>query len=74
MARGFASMNKTRQAEIASKGGRAAHAKGAAHQWTPEEARKAGKKGGKSSRGGRGKEPESPEPVYDLTKEEKGDD
>lgn len=56
MARGFASMSKQKQAEIASKGGRAAHAKGSAHTWSPEEARKAGKKGGKASRGGRGKE------------------
>ena len=37
--RGFASMSPERQKEIASKGGRAAHAKGTAHEWTPEEAR-----------------------------------
>ena len=44
--RGFASMDANRQREIASKGGRAAHAKGTAHEWTSEEARVAGRKGG----------------------------
>lgn len=54
-ARGFASMSPEKQREIASKGGRAAHAKGTAHEWTPEEARAAGRKGGQLSRGGKGK-------------------
>src|SRR3954470_11971954 len=53
--RGFASMSPERQREIASKGGRAAHEKGTAHEWTPEEARQAGRKGGEVSRGGRGR-------------------
>ncbi|MBK8248236.1 MAG: hypothetical protein IPK85_12635 [Gemmatimonadetes bacterium] len=44
--RGFASMDPERQREIASKGGRAAHAKGTAHEWSKEEARQAGHKGG----------------------------
>ena len=44
--RGFASMSPDRQKEIASKGGRAAHAKGTAHEWTSDEARVAGQKGG----------------------------
>jgi general stress protein YciG len=44
--RGFASMDRDRQREIASKGGRAAHKKGAAHEWTREEAQAAGRKGG----------------------------
>lgn len=44
--RGFASMDAAKQREIASKGGRAAHQKGTAHQFTPEEARQAGRKGG----------------------------
>lgn len=52
--RGFASMDPEKQREIASRGGRAAHAKGTAHRFTPEEARIAGRKGGESSRGGRG--------------------
>ena len=37
--RGFASMSPEKQREIASKGGRAAHQKGTAHEWTSEEAR-----------------------------------
>ena len=48
--RGFASMDRTKQREIASKGGRAAHAKGTAHEWSSEEAREAGRKGGLASR------------------------
>lgn len=44
--RGFASMDPNRQREIASKGGRAAHAKGTAHEWSSDEARVAGQKGG----------------------------
>jgi len=46
--RGFAAMDAEKQREIASKGGRAAHESGRAHEFTPEEAREAGKKGGKS--------------------------
>jgi hypothetical protein len=48
--RGFASMDRTKQREIASKGGKAAHQKGVAHQWTKEEAREAGRKGRLSHR------------------------
>lgn len=44
--RGFASMDPEVQREIASKGGKAAHQKGGAHEWTAEEAREAGRKGG----------------------------
>ena len=55
--RGFASMSPEKQREIASKGGRAAHQKGTAHEWTSDEARTAGRKGGQVSRGGRGKLP-----------------
>ncbi len=44
--RGFASMDPARQREIASKGGRAAHEKGTAHEWSSDEARMAGRKGG----------------------------
>jgi uncharacterized protein len=53
--RGFASMSPEKQREIASKGGRAAHEKGTAHEWTADEARNAGRKGGQVSRGGRGR-------------------
>ena len=44
--RGFASMDPQRQREIASKGGKAAHAKGTAHEFDSDEARRAGRKGG----------------------------
>ena len=47
--RGFASMDRGRQREIARKGGRAAHVKGTAHEWSREEARIAGRKGGLAS-------------------------
>jgi len=52
--RGFASMDGEKQRLIASKGGKAAHAKGTAHEWSSEEARAAGRKGGES-RGSRGR-------------------
>jgi len=51
--RGFAAMNPEAQRAIAAKGGRAAHQKGTAHEFTSEEARIAGRKGGEASRGGR---------------------
>ena len=47
--RGFASMDRNKQREIASKGGKAAHQKGTAHEWTSDEAREAGRKGGMAS-------------------------
>jgi len=47
--RGFAGMDPQKQREIASKGGRAAHAKGTAHEFTPQEAREAGRKGGQAA-------------------------
>ncbi len=46
--RGFAAMNADRQKQIASMGGRAAHEKGTAHEFTADEARAAGKKGGET--------------------------
>ena len=42
-------MDRAKQREIASKGGKAAHQKGTAHEWTSEEARDAGRKGGLAS-------------------------
>ena len=45
-ARGFAAMDAEKQREIASRGGKAAHAKGTAHEFSPDEARDAGRKGG----------------------------
>jgi uncharacterized protein len=80
--RGFASMDRNKQREIASKGGKAAHQKGTAHEWTSEEAREAGRKGGMAShrrkqqqqQGGESTaaEPENPRdtasqgPVFDI--------
>ena len=66
--RGFASMSPEKQREIASKGGRAAHEKGTAHEWSADEARSAGRKGGQVSRGGRGRlvEPTAPAPTPDA--------
>jgi general stress protein YciG len=46
--RGFASMDRGKQREIASKGGKAAHAQGRAHEFTSDEARTAGRKGGEA--------------------------
>jgi uncharacterized protein len=46
--RGFASMDPEKQAAIASKGGKIAHATGKAHEWTPDEAKEAGRKGGQT--------------------------
>ncbi len=46
--RGFAVMDLAKQREIASKGGKAAHAQGRAHEFTADEARAAGRKGGES--------------------------
>jgi general stress protein YciG len=48
--RGFASMDPQRQKEIASLGGKAAHASGKAHEFNTAEAREAGRKGGRAGR------------------------
>src|SRR2546430_8707 len=67
--RGFASMDRSKQREIASKGGKAAHQKGTAHEWTSEEAREAGRKGGMASHRRKEGEPatgdETPDTVND---------
>lgn len=47
--RGFAGMDPDKQKEIASKGGKAAHEKGTAHQFDSQEAQEAGRKGGKAA-------------------------
>lgn len=49
--RGFAAMEPEYQRQIARAGGRIAHERGVAHQWTSSEAREAGRKGGLKSRG-----------------------
>lgn len=53
--RGFACLSPEKRRKIASKGGKSAHEKGVAHQWTLEEARAAGKKGGKAIHVSRGR-------------------
>ena len=60
--RGFASMSPEKQREIASKGGRAAHQKGTAHEWTSDEARNAGRKGGQMAGGAGGPGAAGPPP------------
>ena len=80
--RGFASMDRAKQREIASKGGKAAHQKGTAHEWTSEEAREAGRKGGMAShrrrkgmtddQTGATETPNMPSP--DMTERSGGDD
>ena len=50
--RGFATMDPSLVRELARKGGIAAHRVGAAHEFSPEEARAAGRKGGLASRSG----------------------
>lgn len=60
-------MDRDQQRKIASAGGRAAHVKGTAHEWTTEEAREAGRKGGTVSRGGRGRVEAGTAPVVEGT-------
>jgi general stress protein YciG len=60
-------MDPAKQREIASKGGKAAHAKGTAHEFTPEEAREAGRKGGERSRLGRRRQQEAAAGAPEIT-------
>lgn len=46
--RGFASMDPDKQRQIASKGGKSAHEQGVAHEFSSEEAKRAGRKGGRA--------------------------
>ena len=75
--RGFAAMDRSKVSEIASKGGKAAHAAGTAHQFTSDEARAAGKKGGVAPHVRRGRGPRQSatvpvaEAVADSSKEAK---
>ena len=70
--RGFASMDRNKQRDIASKGGKAAHQKGTAHEWTSEEAREAGRKGGMASH--RRKQEQQPgEPTRESAPTDGGD-
>ncbi len=67
--RGFASMDRDKQREIASRGGRAAHVRGTAHEWTSKQAREARRKGGMAS--GRNRQSSAPDvaPVEPSTTE-----
>ena len=72
--RGFASMDRGKQKEIASKGGKAAHEKGTAHEWTSEEAREAGRKGGMASHRRKQESTDSPDspPAGELNSPDAG--
>ena len=59
--RGFAAMDRSKVSEIASKGGKAAHAAGTAHQFSSDEARSAGRKGGVAPHVRRGRGPRQPQ-------------
>ncbi len=73
--RGFGSMSPEKQREIASKGGRAAHEQGTAHEWTVEEAREAGRKGGLASHRGKGKSSSSiPKMIFPVADVQEDDD
>jgi general stress protein YciG len=64
--RGFASMDRSKQRDIASKGGKAAHQKGTAHEWTSEEAREAGRKGGMASHRRKQEQQETPDGMGNM--------
>jgi general stress protein YciG len=75
--RGFAAMDRDRVKEIASKGGKAAHAAGTAHQFSSDEARNAGRKGGMAPhvrRGGVRRRPPTPEPTPPQRESERSGD
>lgn len=69
--RGFAAMDPEKVKAIASKGGKAAHTMGTAHQFSSEEARAAGRKGGVAPhvKRGRGAKRPAPAPVVDDRQE-----
>jgi general stress protein YciG len=46
--KGFAAMSAEKRAQISRMGGKAAHKKGVAHEWSKKEAKAAGQKGGKA--------------------------
>lgn len=74
--RGFAAMDRSRVKEIASKGGRAAHAAGTAHQFSADEARNAGRKGGMAPhvrRGGVRRRPGATDSTPPVTSDRDGE-
>lgn len=60
--RGFAAIDPALLREIARKGGKAAHAKGTAHEFNSEEAHYAGQKGGRATHAKRGERNEATPP------------
>ena len=72
--RGFASMDRNKQREIASKGGKAAHQKGTAHEWTSEEAREAGRKGGMASHRRKQQQQQEPSSASENAPNQGGDE
>lgn len=64
--RGFATMDPEKLRAIASKGGKAAHAKGSAHQFTSEEAKEAGRKGGRAGHHKRAAPESNPNPTSEA--------
>ena len=67
--RGFAAMDEEEVRRIASKGGRVAHERGTAHEWSSAEAREAGRIGGRNSHGGGRKGQDNDEDVRDGNRE-----
>lgn len=59
-------MTPEKRRELASMGGKAAHAIGRGHEWTSQEAKAAGRKGGQASRGGRGKQQPADDPEEQI--------
>ena len=72
--RGFASMDPEKQRRIASKGGKAAHAKGRAHEWTVDEAREAGRKGGSASHRRHDATEQPPPPAMEHSEQQTADE
>lgn len=64
--RGFASMDRAKRRAIASKGGKIAHQKGSAHEWTRDASRAAGRKGGLAPAAERSFPGSSPRPADHL--------
>jgi uncharacterized protein len=61
--RGFALLDRARRRQLASKGGKAAHAKGVAHEWSSEQAQLAGRKGGLARHNKRLKQQQQQQPT-----------
>jgi general stress protein YciG len=67
-------MDPEKQRRIASKGGKAAHAKGRAHEWTVDEAREAGRKGGSASHRRHEGTEQQPPPAMEHSEQQTADE